>query len=186
MCVCVGASPGLGRAAAGLAKLLGRGWPGSHGRCGLRLRGQRSSGCAGPGEGSRLVRAAPVPRHSVGSPQPAPSAAPRPSPVWGVHGGAGAAGLACQGSLLPGPAEPGQPRRRSRPPRPQQPRGAGWGCPGRAGAERPVPAWLAREGHPARPRSAPRPGNTPAPAAEGLGHPVGPLRGSSLRPVAFN
>lgn len=98
VCVCVGASTGLGRPGERLAKprrsspraaptrreLWAGADRGSRGRCGMCLRGQRWACCAGA-EGKALHTLAPLRRGA-----------------WGGDGGTGVAGPACRGAHSPG------------------------------------------------------------------------------------
>lgn len=218
MCVCACAweqATGLGRAVERLAKprrstpraapalrrLRTGGDRGSRGRCGVRLRGQRSAGCAGTGEGegARSVREAPVPRHTGGSPQPG---ARGPSPLSGGESGAGMGGPGRPAPPAGGVPTPGTrvARRAGAAPAPPAPAGGAWdaapsaapaptaagacgGCPRAGRCRASVPA---RQGAPRTavalpffPQGSPR-----SLAAEGSGHPAGPLLESWLWPIA--
>lgn len=186
MCVCACAweqATGLGRAVERLAKprrstpraapalrrLRTGGDRGSRGRCGVRLRGQRSAGCAGAGEGegARSVREAPVPRHTGGSPQPG---ARGPAPLSGGESGAGMGGPGRPAPPAGGVPTPGTrvALRAGAAPAPPAPAGGAWDAApsaapaptaagacgavgaarGRGGAEHPCQRG---KGHPARP-----------------------------------
>lgn len=200
MCVCVGASPELGRAAARLAKLLGRGWPGEprplraapSGAALFRLRRGRGKALAPSGQprcpGTRSAAPSPL----------------RPRPLAPLRRGARmreprrpaspARGASHRDTECPqGRGGPGSVRTRRQSPgcRPPGGHGArssrvvrGRRCPraGRCRARRASEAGDTPHG-----RGAPDARGSPSsPAAEGFGHPAGPLLGSGLRPVAFN
>lgn len=184
MCMC--ASPGLRRAAAGLAELLGRGWPGepgplraAPGRAALfRLRRGRGKALVPSGlsrcPGTRSAAPSPLrprplaplrrgarmgePRRPA-SPARAPSHRDTERPQG--RGGPGS---------VPAPAEPGLPPRRRSRPRARSSRAVrGWGCPraGRCPAPRAGQARDTSHG-----RRAPDARGSPfSPGAEGLGHP---------------
>lgn len=129
------------------------------GAAGCAFAGSAPSAAPGPGRGSRPVRAAPVPRHSVGSPsplRPRPLAPLRRGARMGIRGGrprlpglppTGTRGGRRAPAPSAPPAEPGLPPRRRARPRARSSRAVrGWGCP-RAGRCRAPRASGAREGH---------------------------------------